>query len=71
MKPLAAALGPVDSVTRQLPNRYSFYFRIMFAILMRAMLDGSDGSTFNATTVIKQQIKPCFILCVGEVWSEV
>ena len=29
-----------------------FYFRNMFAVLMRVMLDGSDGSTFNATTVM-------------------
>jgi hypothetical protein len=24
----------------------------MFSLLMKVMLDGSDGSTFNATTVI-------------------
>jgi hypothetical protein len=41
-----------DQFERRLPNRYNIYFRIMFAILMRAMLDGSDGSTFNATTVL-------------------
>jgi hypothetical protein len=44
-----------DQLCVRYRTRYRFYFRIMFAILMRAMLDGSDGSTFNATTVQKKE----------------